>query len=302
MDMNAPSSDYGRIIELSPGLRHILAPNPSPMTYYGTNTYLIGEREIAVVDPGPAAPEHLEAILAAVPEGGHVSTILLTHTHIDHTALVPELKRRTGAEVLAFGGAEAGRSPVMARLAAEGALGGGEGQDAGFEPDGVLTEGACLRIDGQEITSLHTPGHTANHLAFAVGDELIVGDLVMGWASSLVSPPDGELSAFLASLERLSRTDWTRLHPGHGAAIEEPRARMAELIAHRRMRHDQIRTALADAPGTAEDLARLLYTDIPPALLPAAARNVLAHLIELHETFEAQSRGPLTAGAVFELS
>ncbi|MHA7876078.1 MBL fold metallo-hydrolase [Roseivivax sp.] len=287
---------------LGRGVARILAPNASPMTFRGTNTYLLGEREIAVIDPGPEDPAHLQAILAAVPAGGRITRILVTHAHLDHSAGVPALKRETGAEVLAFGTAEAGRSAVMQRLAAEGAIGGGEGQDLGFMPDRLLSDGEKITAGDlpQPLEVLHTPGHTGNHLSFALGDTLFVGDLVMSWATSLVSPPDGDLTAFLTSLDRLAARDWAVLHSGHGAPVTAPRARLEELSAHRRARHAQIRAALEEAPGSARQLAGRIYTDVPEALLPAAARNVLAHLIDMHEKSQAHPRGPLGAEAIFE--
>ncbi len=287
---------------LAPGLTRLLAPNPSPMTYQGTNTYLLGTRQVAVIDPGPDEPAHLEAILDALPPGAEISHILVTHTHLDHTALVPRLAARTGAPVYAFGDAEAGRSAVMRDLAAAGDVGGGEGQDRAFTPDEVLSDGAVLQTPDWEITAHHTPGHTGNHLAFEWQDRLFVGDLVMGWATSLVSPPDGDLSDFMASLDRLGRRDWQEFHSGHGPVIERPNARLSELRDHRLGREAQIRAALMAEPGTARALAARIYSDIPTALLPAAERNVLAHLIDLYSKSEITPRGPLSRDTVFEIS
>ena len=286
-------------LPLGPGLRRITAPNPSPMTFRGTNTYLLGTRGLAVIDPGPDDPAHLEAILAALRPGQRITHILVTHAHLDHSPLARPLARETGAPVLAFGDARAGRSAVMTRLAAAGLAGGGEGVEAGFAPDATLADGAEVAGDGWRLTALHTPGHFGNHLCFAAGDTLFTGDLVMGWASSLVSPPDGDLTDLMASCARLSGHRWHVMHPGHGAPIADPAARLAWLLAHRRSREAQIRAALAEAPGTADALARRIYADTPPELLPAAARNVFAHLVDLAGRDLARPEGPLSAGAVF---
>ncbi|REC53726.1 MBL fold metallo-hydrolase [Rhodosalinus sediminis] len=286
-------------LPLGPGLRRITAPNPSPMTFRGTNTYLLGTRGLAVIDPGPDDPAHLEAILAALGPGQRITHILVTHAHLDHSPLARPLARETGAPVLAFGDARAGRSAVMTRLAAAGLAGGGEGVETGFAPDATLADGAEVAGDGWRLTALHTPGHFGNHLCFAAGDTLFTGDLVMGWASSLVSPPDGDLTDFMASCARLSGHRWRVMHPGHGAPIADPAARLAWLLAHRRTREAQIRAALAEGPGTADALARRIYADTPPELLPAAARNVFAHLVDLAGRDLARPEGPLSAGAVF---
>lgn len=300
-----PQPDFrpppGTAVTLAPGLQRVLAPNPSPMTFRGTNTYLLGTDEIAVIDPGPQDDTHLEAILAAVPSLARITHILVTHAHIDHSPLAKHLSEETKAPVYAFGPATAGRSPLMERLADQGLLGGGEGVDTEFAPDETLKDGSEIRGEGWTLTALHTPGHMANHMAFAWGQSLFCGDLVMGWASSLVSPPDGDLGAFMASLRRLQRFDWTAFHPGHGAPIDNPIDRLTELLTHRQARAAAIHSALQDGPATAADLARRIYTDTPKALLPAAERNVLAHLIEMTETSQAKPETELSATSRFRL-
>ncbi|MFC2967584.1 MBL fold metallo-hydrolase [Acidimangrovimonas pyrenivorans] len=285
--------------EIAPGLRRLLAPNPSPMTFRGTNTYLLGHGAVAVIDPGPALPAHRDAILAALGPGERVSHILVTHSHLDHSPLARPLAAATGAPVLAYGPSDAGRSDVMARLAAAGDLGGGEGVDTAFRPDALLADGARVAGDGWELEALWTPGHFGNHLCFAWGDAVFTGDLVMGWATSLVSPPDGDLGAFMASLDRLAARGASVLYPGHGAPVTQPAARIAELIAHRRGREAQILAALADGPAATADLTRRIYTEVPAALLPAAERNVFAHLIDLTERNVVSPEGRLSVSAVF---
>ncbi len=287
---------------LEPGLRRIVAPNPSPMTYRGTNTYLLGTRALAVIDPGPNSAPHLEAILKAVGADQHISHIVVTHAHLDHSPLAHPLAQRCGATVLAFGGATTGRSKVMQDLAARGLIGGGEGIDADFAPDQTLADGEQIAGDSWSVTALHTPGHIGNHLCLAWGDACFSADHVMGWASSLVSPPDGDLTDFMASCTRLRALEWRVFYPGHGAPVADPAARLDWLIAHRRTRETAILEALRDSPRDARMLAQHIYTDTPPALLGAATRNVLAHLVDLTGKSKVMPVGALDATATFKLT
>ena len=292
----------GEPIEIEPGLTRVLCPNPSPMTYRGTNTYLLGTRGLAVIDPGPENEAHLHAILAAVRPGQEITHILVTHSHIDHSPLSRALSKATGAPVLAFGDWQAGRSEVMQQLAADGLAGGGEGVDAAFHPDIVLADGETVTGDGWEVKTIHTPGHYGNHVSFAWGDALFCGDHVMGWASSLVSPPDGDLTDFMASCARLRRDAWRVFHSGHGAPIADPAARLDWLVAHRQTREAEILAALRSGPATAYDLATRIYTEVPSALIGAATRNVFAHLVDLTGKRRVSPHGPLAADATFFLS
>jgi len=291
----------GRPETVAPDLRRILAPNPSPMTFRGTNTYLLGRTDLAVIDPGPDDPRHLQAILAALRPGQRISHILVTHAHLDHSPLARRLARTCGAPVLAYGDARAGRSAVMRKLAGDGPMGGGEGVDAAFRPDSVLGDGTVLRGEGWALQALWTPGHFGNHMSFVYEDAVFTGDLVMGWASSLVSPPDGDLGDFMASCRRLRGLGARVLYPGHGAPVTDPAARLDWLIDHRQARERSIRAALASGPAGAAELTARIYTDTPKALLRAAERNVLAHLIELCARGIAMPEGPLRADARFHL-
>ncbi len=297
-DFNPPA---GIAQELHPGLRRILAPNPSPMTYRGTNTYLLGTGDLAIIDPGPLNDAHLDAILGAVLPGQRISHIVVTHSHLDHSPLAAPLAARTGAPVLAFGGPEAGRSAVMKQLARNGLVGGGEGIDTTFRPDIEVTDGEVIAGEDWQLEVIHTPGHLGNHIALAWGDICFTADHVMGWASSLVSPPDGDLTDFMAACMRLQQRTWSVFHAGHGAPIEAPSERLDWLIQHRLSREAQIRATLAQAPGTARQLAERIYTDTPKALLPAAERNVLAHLIDLTGKSQVAPNGPLSSDTVFKL-
>jgi len=298
-----PPDDFDPAIgvphDLGPDLRRIVAPNPSPMTYRGTNTYVLGRSGLAVIDPGPLSDLHLQAILDAVQPGQTITHILVTHTHLDHSPLARALAEATGAPIYAFGDAHAGRSDVMQKLATTGEIGGGEGVDLAFAPDHTLTHGQMVHGDGWTLETLHTPGHIGNHLAFGWGDACFVADHVMGWASSLVSPPDGDLTDFMTSCEMLRSRDWRIFHPGHGAPILNPAARLDWLMGHRHAREASILAALNTAPANAAALASMIYTDTPAPLLGAATRNVLAHLIDLYGKTLVTPLGPLTADVSF---
>jgi glyoxylase-like metal-dependent hydrolase (beta-lactamase superfamily II) len=270
------------------------------MTYRGTNTYIIGGKDLAVIDPGPDNDDHFAAILSAVAKGQRISHILVSHAHLDHAPLARRLAKATDAPVMGFGPAHAGRSEIMQRLAASGAAGGGEGVDHAFEPDVALEDGAEIAGPDWHLRVLHTPGHIGNHLCFAMGDICFTADHVMGWSTSLVSPPDGDLSDFMASCARLAETGWRVFYPGHGAPVTAPNARLAELVAHRRRREREILSALDETPASAQEIASRVYTEIPQDLLPAAARNVLAHLVDLVQKREVCSLGALSETAVFK--
>ncbi len=266
--------------QLEPELRVICAPNPSPMTGEGTNSYLLGRNRLVVIDPGPEDASHLDALRAAI-GGLPVEAILVTHAHRDHSPLARRLAQATSAPVLAFGDAFAGRSERMARLAEQGLSGGGEGVDTGFAPDRCLGDDELLHLEGDVIRALWTPGHFGNHLCFVWRGAVFSGDHVMGWSSTFVSPPDGDIGAYMRSLDRLEAEAARVLYPGHGAAVRDPAARIAELRSHRLAREAAILRVLADGPRQIGGLVSIIYTDTPVAMHGAAARNVFAHLIDL---------------------
>lgn len=298
-----PPDDFDPIIGLAEtlenGVRRIVAPNPSPMTYRGTNTYIVGTRDLAVIDPGPKSDTHLQAILDAVGADQKITHIIVTHTHLDHSPLARSLAAATGATILAFGDATAGRSDAMKALAASGMVGGGEGIDVDFQPDQTVEDGDFINGSDWQLEVIHTPGHIGNHICLSWNDLCFTADHVMGWASSLVSPPDGDLTDFMESCAKLEDYDWRVFYPGHGAAINDPSERLDWLIDHRLNREAAILDLLEDAPATARELAKAIYTDTPPALLGAATRNVLAHLIDLVGQTEISAIGAVSEDAQF---
>lgn len=265
------------------------------MTERGTNTYLLGESDVTVIDPGPLSEPHGQAILDDVGQG-RVAQILVTHAHLDHSPLARWLSDRTGAPVLAFGDATAGRSDRMASL---NDLGGGEGVDHGFAPDRTLADGAVVETEVGPITALWTPGHFGNHLSFLWRGAAFSGDLVMGWASTFVSPPDGDLTDFRASCRALRDRAPRVLYSGHGDPVADPRVRIDWLLAHRDAREDQILAALQSGPASPATLTERVYTDVDPRMWPAATRNVLAHLVDLVDREEIFVDGAVSPTAIF---
>ncbi len=286
-------------VTLEPGLRLLLCPNPSPMTFHGTNTYLLGTGDIAVIDPGPQDDAHLKAILASLTPDQKITHIIVTHSHLDHSPLASVLSSRTGAPIFAFGPATAGRSLVMQKIAAAGLSEGGEGIDHTFTPDICVQDGYVIEGSDWNLEVLHTPGHLGNHICLAWGNACFTADHVMGWASSLVSPPDGDLTDFMSSCDRLAARNWRVFYPGHGAPVDAPNERLTWLIEHRRAREVNILDTLSRAPATAGTLAQLIYTETPSALMPAATRNVFAHLIDLYGKTQVSAPLPLTRDSVF---
>ncbi len=284
--------EYGRVDELTPLLRRVIARNPSAFTFHGTGTYIIGRGQVAVVDPGPDLAEHVDALLEAV-RGETVTHILVTHTHIDHSPAVPALQAATGAPTYAFG--PHGTRPEDG--ASEG------GADFDFAPDYAVGDGDVITGHGWSVEALHTPGHCSNHLCFALREEdaLLCGDHVMGWSTSIVSPPDGDMAAYMASLDKVGRFGAGQYFPTHGAPIDAPAPYVKALIAHRHEREDQIMAELAAGPATIAQMVPRMYADVDPKLFPAAARSVLAHLIHMVETGRVRADGDVGEGSVFRL-
>ncbi|QDY70264.1 MBL fold metallo-hydrolase [Qingshengfaniella alkalisoli] len=272
------------------------------MTFSGTNTYLLGQRDIAVIDPGPNLDMHLEAILSALQPGQRVTHIAVTHSHLDHSALAVRLAEEVGAPTYGFGPWDAGRSALMTEMLEAGLdLGGGEGVDKCFIPNIRLCDRETIQMDGETLVALWTPGHMSNHLSFQWGGRIFTGDLVMGWATSLISPPDGDLAAFLQSCRTLAGLNSDRLYPAHGQPIKNPNARIDWLVEHRRRRHAQILKTLSRDVMSLSEIAREIYHDLPPLMLPVAKRNVFAHLIKMHQDAEIVAAPHLSPQANFTL-
>lgn len=283
-------------VTLESDIRVITAPNASPMTFTGTQTYLVGTTDLAIIDPGPNMESHLQAILAAVLPGQQITQIMVTHSHIDHSPLAPKLSAETGAGISAFGPHDAARNPLMNTL---GELGGGEGIDERFCPDHLIAHGDIVSGEGFALEAVHLPGHLSNHLGFATSGRLFSGDCIMGWASTMISPPDGDLTAFMQSLDHLSARQDQVYYPGHGAGVHNPMVLVDHIRNHRLARTTQILRVLQQGPRTVADITAEVYRDVPPKLHNAASRNVLAHLIDLYSKNEITSAEEFHADATF---
>lgn len=262
----------GEPVQQLPGVRRLLCANPGPYTFHGTNSWIIGRGRVAVLDPGPQDAAHLAALLEAT-RGERIVAILVSHTHRDHSPGAAALSRATGAPSHGFGPHATSREE------------GDEGGDHAFAPDVTLADGGTLEGDDWRMTALHTPGHCANHLCFALepADVLFTADHVMGWSTSIVSPPDGDMGAYMASLARVAARPEHQFLPGHGPPVPEPQRFTAALLAHRRQREARVLDALATArAATAEALVPAVYSPgLDQRLAPAAARSLLAHLLKL---------------------
>jgi glyoxylase-like metal-dependent hydrolase (beta-lactamase superfamily II) len=258
--------------QLSPLVRCLTAPNPSPFTYEGTQTFIVGKTELAIIDPGPDLPEHVDAILGVV-AGRLVTAILCTHTHRDHSPAAQALKEATGAPIIGCAPLTMGDEGPRADAAF----------DPDYTPDHVLSGGEALAGEAWTLEAVATPGHTSNHLCFALPEEqaLFTGDHVMGWSTTIVSPPDGDMSAYMQSLRRLLARNDRLYYPGHGPTVERPHELVQRLIDHRRQREGEIVQQLRQGAGRVAQMVPHIYKDVDPGLHPAAGRSVLAHLLDL---------------------
>ena len=282
--------EYGVIERLSPLIRRVVAHNPGPFTFHGTGTYIVGNGAVAVIDPGPALEPHVEAILKGL-HGETISHQIITHTHRDHSPAARLLGQATGAKTHGFGphGADHGEAVVE------------EGADYDFTPDVALRDGDVIEGDGWSLTALHTPGHTSNHLCFALDQESVLfsGDHVMGWSTTVIAPPDGHMGAYLASLRRLQERDDRVYWPTHGPCIEAPHGFVQAFLEHRAMRERQIENCLRNGTATIPAMVEAIYADVPQNLHPAAACSVLAHLIHMVENNRATCDGEPRADGLF---
>jgi glyoxylase-like metal-dependent hydrolase (beta-lactamase superfamily II) len=277
---------YGRVDQVSPTIRRVVAENPSKFTYRGTGTYIVGSGDVVVIDPGPALDSHRDALAVAL-RGERVRAILVTHCHADHSPLAAWLSAETGAPTVAYGPHPPPTDDELAEWQAEVDEGVKveESVDLAFTPDVVVRD--ADPVPGLPaalgFTAVHTPGHTSNHTCFAYAGEsaLFTGDHVMGWSTTVVSPPDGDMAAYLASLEKVARRSDQVLWPTHGPPRTDGPAYVRALIAHRREREAQVLAAVAAGRATIPEIVELLYADVRPELHKAAGRSVLAHLVQL---------------------
>lgn len=267
----------GQLVRLSPLVRRMVAPNPGPMTFRGTNTYVVGHGAVAVIDPGPPIVEHVDALLAALGDE-RVATVLVTHTHRDHSPAARILGARTGAPVVGCAPFVPARPPREEETAALSAA-----DDGDHRPDRVLGDGEVLGGDGFSLVALATPGHTTNHLAFGLPEEraLFSGDHVMAWSTTVVAPPSGAMASYIASLERLKGRDDSIYWPGHGGPVRDPQRFVRGLLHHRRQREHAILARLAAGDTSVDAIVAATYENLDPRLRRAAALSVLAHLEDL---------------------
>jgi glyoxylase-like metal-dependent hydrolase (beta-lactamase superfamily II) len=281
--------EYGRLEPVSPLIRRVVANNPGPFTYTGTGTYVVGRGKVAVIDPGPDLGAHVDAILDGLGDET-VSHIVVTHCHLDHSPAARALKERTGAPTYAFG--PHGSGPASPARAVVNRV--EEGADHDFDPDVRLADGEIVAGEGWTLEAVHTPGHTSNHLCFALREEnaFFSGDHVMGWSTSIVAPPDGDMSAYMASLRKLLGRREGIYWPTHGPAITAPRPHVEAFIAHREDRERQVLARIAAGDDTIGKMVPVMYAEVDKRLHPAAAFSVLSHLIQMVEEGRVVADGP----------
>ncbi|MCZ6722210.1 MAG: MBL fold metallo-hydrolase [Proteobacteria bacterium] len=284
--------EYGVAHRVAPKIRRIVSKNPSPFTLYGTGTYIVGEGDVAVIDPGPDDPAHIDAIVAEL-AGETLTHILVTHTHRDHSPGTKLLQAAMGGESYGFGPHGSGRPEPGVEVE--------EGGDHDFTPNQRLRDGDIVEGAGFTVEAVHTPGHCSNHMCFRLREERILfcGDHVMGWSTTVVAPPDGDMQAYMKSLRKLLGADDTLYVPTHGPTIANPDPFVEAYIAHREDRERQILDCLDRGVSGVTAMVKDMYADVDPRLHPAATRSVLAHLIHLVETGRAESDGPPTLDAAY---
>ncbi len=287
--------EYGKAAQLSPLIRRVVADNPGPFTYTGTGVYIVGTDEVCVIDPGPAAPAHMAALDAAL-EGLTVTHILVTHHHMDHSPLAAPLAAKHGCKVY-------GRS-LQAEPLEHGKAGLEAGDDLSFRPDIQVNDGDIITGQDWTIEVLHTPGHTSNHMCYAMLEEnlLFSGDHIMGWSTSVISPPDGDMGDYLQSLQRVLDRDFDMIWPTHGPAIRDVAIFVQAYIDHRLKREAQILEAVTDGKTTIMDMVASMYADVDKRLHPAAAHSVLAHIIHMVKTDRITCAGEPSLGSEYGLA
>ncbi len=287
--------EYGKAEVLAPGIRRVIANNPSPFTFHGTGTYILGTGKVAVIDPGPDDEAHIDAILACL-DGETVSHILVTHTHMDHSPGCRLLQAKTGAPTYAYGPHGAGKIEQGVQVE--------EGGDMEFDPDHLLTHGEIIQGGDWSVECVYTPGHTSNHLCFQLREQkaLFTGDHVMGWSTSIISPPDGDMADYILSLELLLERDDEIYWPTHGPCIDEPKAHVQAYIAHRLEREQQIVACIQGGTFKIREMVPLMYKDTPEFMYPAAARSVLAAMENLIKKGSVEGSNGVTMDSDYSLA
>ena len=287
--------EYAIVQTPLPWLRRVVARNPSPFTFRGTGTFIVGTGKVAIIDPGPDLAEHIDALLDAV-RSETVTHLLVTHTHQDHSPASAVVKQVTGAPTYAYGPHGAGKLERGVQVE--------EGGDMDFVPDHVVRHGDVIEGDGFSFECVYTPGHTSNHMCFAYREQkaLFSGDHVMGWSTTVVSPPDGDMADYMASLQLLLTRDDELYCPTHGPAITDPKPFVREYMAHRLQREEQIVECLRDGVGSIAQMVPLMYRDLPHTMYPAAARSVFATVIYLVQREVLAHEGPLSIDTEFRLN
>jgi glyoxylase-like metal-dependent hydrolase (beta-lactamase superfamily II) len=265
---------YESEVRVSPLISRLVADNPGPFTFKGTGVYIVGGKDVAVIDPGPDDASHVDALKRAL-EGRRVTHILVTHTHSDHSPAAKPLKAWCGAKTYAFGPHGSGKLDDGVRVE--------EGGDMQFVPDVRVKDGEILKGNGFTFECVFTPGHTSNHMCYALKEEsaLFTGDHVMGWSTTVVTPPDGDMAQYMASVKKLMARSDATLYPTHGAPVTDPKPFLAAYLEHRLDRERQIVACIGDGLSTIPEMVARMYADVDKRLHPAASRSVLAHLIQL---------------------
>ena len=284
---------YGVIEPVAPRMRRLVARNPGPFTFHGTGTYIVGHGEVAVIDPGPDLPEHVDALLRGL-AGERVTHILVTHTHRDHSPASRPLRDATGATVYAWGPHGIGQADSQVE----------EGADREFAPDATVRHGDLIEGRGWSFECVHTPGHTSNHMCYQLCEQraLFCGDHVMAWNTTVIAPPDGDMTDYLASLQLLLGRDDRSLWPTHGPPVDDPKPFLRAYLEHRYARERQIIAELRSGTHRVREMVVHLYRDLPLSLHPAAQCSVLATLIHLHRQGRVSADGPPGLHARFVLS
>jgi glyoxylase-like metal-dependent hydrolase (beta-lactamase superfamily II) len=283
---------YGEIARVSPLVRRVIADNPGPFTYLGTGVYIVGQGDVAVIDPGPAIEAHFEALKRAL-KGERITHVLVTHSHLDHSPLAHPLAKWAGCQVHAGGPAIPSESEV--RMEA--------GDDLRFEPDIKLKDGDIVRGSNWTIEAVTTPGHTSNHVCFALKEEnaLFSGDHIMGWSTTVISPPDGNMGDYYASLEKIRRRNFSTIWPTHGPPVTKVGPFLDAYIEHRKKREQAIIERLRAGDTKIPDMVKVIYHDVDKRLHPAACHSVLAHIIHLVETGRVSADGPFGLATEYRL-